>query len=36
MREKKLYVTRDVYLPKVDSKWPSKVKKKAFFEVLYV
>ena len=27
MREKKFNVTRDVYIPKVDSKWPSKTKK---------
>ena len=33
MREKKFNVTHDVYLPKVDSKWPSKTMKikKPFF-----
>ena len=31
MREKKFNVTPDVYIPKVDSKWPSKTKKMPFF-----
>ena len=31
MREKKFNVTRDVYIPKVDSKWLSKTKKKKPF-----
>ena len=38
MRDKKFNVARDVYIPKVDSKWPSKTKKKkkAIFSKFYM
>ena len=36
MGEKKFNVTRDVYIPKVDSKLPPKPQKNAIFSKLYM